>query len=98
MKAQTYYMRLCTGHYLNYYDTLGRRDIFIIINEGNYDATDPLPVEKLHKAEEICERCIATGSVDKLQDELEEVFEFGVQIFDGKVVKMFERETCLRRK
>ena len=77
-------MVLCTGHYLNYYEAFGGRDLFIIINEGNYEATDSLPVEKLHKAEEICERCIATKSVDKLQDELEEIFEFGVQILDMK--------------
>lgn len=77
-------MVLCTGHYLNYYDVLGRRDLFIIINEGNYEATDSLPVEKLYKAEEICERCIASESTDKLQDELEEIFEFGVQILDMK--------------
>lgn len=80
-------INLCTGHYMNYYDsTLGGKDLFIIINEGNGEATTPLDIEKLHKAEEICEKYINEEHIDKdarkkLQNKLEDVFEYGVQIY-----------------
>lgn len=72
---------LCTGHYMNYYNENGM-DLFIIINEGNGEATTPLDVEVLHKAEEICEKYVKNEPIDKnaLQYELERVFEYGVQI------------------
>lgn len=79
-------MNLCTGHYMNYYNpALGGEDLFIIINEGNGDATEPLAVEKLHAAEEICEKYVKESHMDKdsrkkLQNELENIFEYGVQI------------------
>lgn len=73
---------LCTGHYMNYYNEYGM-DLFIIINEGNGEATTPLDVEKLHKAEEICEKYVKNEPIDKnaLQYKLERVFEYGVQIY-----------------
>lgn len=72
---------LCTGHYMNCYNENGM-DLFIIINEGNGEATTPLDVEKLYKAEEICEKYVKNEPIDKnaLQYELDRVFEYGVQI------------------
>ena len=76
---------LCTGHYINYYNNYNKHgmDLFIIINEGNGEATTPLDVEVLHRAEDICEKYIKNESIDKnaLQYELEKVFEYGVQIY-----------------
>lgn len=71
---------LCTGHYMNYYNENGN-DLFIIINEGN----EPVGVRKLHRAEEICNRCIDKYGISEdvrkeLEEQLEEVFEYGVQI------------------
>lgn len=47
---------LNTGHYLNYWKDDGKFDLFIIINEGNYEAVDPIPMEKLNTAISICDR------------------------------------------
>ena len=75
-------LHICTGHYMNYYNEHGM-DLFIIINEGNGEATTSLDVEKLYKAEEICEKYVENEPIDKsaLQYELERVFEYGVQIY-----------------
>ncbi len=37
---------LNTGHYLNYWYGDKNFDLFIIINEGNYEAVDQMPVTK----------------------------------------------------
>ena len=79
-------LNLGTGHYMNYYDTLGSKDMLIIINESNGDATEPLDTEKLHKAEDICEKYVDKAFKDKnirleLEKELEYIFEYGVQIY-----------------
>ena len=61
-------LNLATGHYMNYYNPsdvsfLGSKQMFIIINEPNGGCTEPLDVEKLHKAEEICDKYV---DVDQL--------------------------------
>ena len=70
--------------------------MFIIINEPNGGCTEPLDVEKLHKAEEICDKYVDVDQlhttetdtvknknilVKKLEEELENIFEYGVQIY-----------------
>lgn len=77
---------LNTGHYLNYWKDDGKFDLFIIINEGNYEAVDPIPMEKLNTAISICDNYIADRTMNKEECEeldllLSEVFEFGVQVF-----------------
>ena len=84
-------LNLATGHYMNYYSSLGAsflgsKQMFIIINEPNGDATEPLDVEKLHKAEEICEKYVDDAFKNKnvlieLEKKLENIFEFGVQMY-----------------
>lgn len=48
---------------MNYYNEYGM-DLFIIINEGNGEATTPLDVAKLHKAEEICEKYVKNEPIE----------------------------------
>lgn len=77
---------LNTGHYLNYWKDDGKFDLFIIINEGNYEAVDPISVEKLNTAISICDNYIADRTMnneecEELDQLLSEVFEFGVQVF-----------------
>lgn len=94
-------LNLATGHYMNYYNPsdvsiLGSKQMFIIINEPNGGCTEPLDVEKLHKAEEICDKYVDVDQlhttetdtvknknilVKKLEEELENIFEYGVQIY-----------------
>ena len=76
-------LKLCTGHYMNYYDTvLSGGGLFIIINEANGNVS----AEKMHRAEKICEKYVTEEYIDKdarkeLEDALEEVFEYGVQVY-----------------
>ena len=77
---------LNTGHYLNYWKDGGKFDLFIIINEGNYEAVDPIPMEKLNTAISICDNYITDRTMNEEECEeldllLSEVFEFGVQVF-----------------
>lgn len=94
-------LNLATGHYMNYYNPsdvsfLGSKQMFIIINEPNGGCTEPLDVEKLQKAEEICDKYVDVDQlhttetdtvknknilVKKLEEELENIFEYGVQIY-----------------
>lgn len=94
-------LNLATGHYMNYYNPsdvsfLESKQMFIIINEPNGGCTEPLDVEKLHKAEEICDKYVDVDQlhttetdtvknknilVKKLEEELENIFEYGVQIY-----------------
>ena len=84
-------LKLCTGHYINYYRCEDehychyKNELFIIINEGNGDATYPLDMSKLHAAEKICTDYIdKNGITPNLQKELEsalcDIFEYGVQV------------------
>lgn len=77
---------LCTGHYLNYWKDDGNFDLFIIINEGNYEAVDQMPIEKFNTAIDVCDRYIADREMteeecEELDQLLSEIFEFGVQVF-----------------
>ena len=59
---------------------------YININEGNYEAVDPIPMEKLNTAISICDNYIADRIMNEEECEeldllLSEVFEFGVQVF-----------------
>ena len=77
---------LCTGHYLNYWKDDGKFDLFIIINEGNYEAVDQMPIEKFNTAIGVCDRYIADREMneeecEELDQLLSEIFEFGVQVF-----------------
>lgn len=84
-------LNLATGHYMNYYNPsdvsfLGSKQMFIIINEPNEECTEPLDVEKLHKAEEICDKYVDDALKNKnilveLENELENIFEYGVQVY-----------------
>ena len=80
---------LSTGHYLNYWKDDGEFDLFIIINEGNYEAVDQIPMEILNRAISICDEYIKDREMieeelGELEQLLEEIFEFGVQIFKRK--------------
>lgn len=75
-------LKMCTGYYINYYSSTSSEEIFIIINEAN----GAVGTKKLYKAEEICEEHMREGHMDKdtrkkLQDKLEDIFEYGVQIY-----------------
>ena len=75
---------LCTGHYMNYYSD--DFDLFIIINEGNGEATNALSIDKINKADKICEvfctdKEMTVKECRELVTLLEEVFEYGVQVF-----------------
>lgn len=79
---------LCTGHYMNYYSNQFdvNFDLFIIINEGNYEAVEPLGLHDLEDADRICtEYCTGkemnSDECRELELLLEEVFEYGVQVF-----------------
>lgn len=77
---------LNTGHYLNYWKDDGKFDLFIIINEGNYEAVDQIPMEKLNTAIStgFCDNYIAEMNEEECEELdllLSEVFEFGVQVF-----------------
>ena len=77
---------LNTGHYLNYWRDDGKFDLFIIINEGNYEAVDKIPMEILNEAISICDRYITDREMneeecEELDQLLSEIFEFGVQVF-----------------
>lgn len=77
---------LCTGHYFNYWKDDGKFDLFIIINEGNYEAVDQMPMEIFNKAISICDEYVKDREMieeerEELEQLLEEIFEFGVQIF-----------------
>ena len=73
-------------HYLNYWNGDKNFDLFIIINEGNYEAVDQMPMEVLNKAILICDRYVADREMteeecEELDQLLSEIFEFGVQVF-----------------
>lgn len=75
---------LCTGHYMNYYGD--NFDLFVIINEGNGEATNALSVNKINKADKICEEFCTGKEMNvkecrELEELLEVVFEYGVQVF-----------------
>ena len=77
---------LNTGHYLNYWRDDGKFDLFIIINEGNYEAVDQMSMEVFNKAISICDRYITdkemnTEECRELERLLEGIFVFGVQVF-----------------
>ena len=77
---------LNTGHYLNYWKDDGKFDLFIIINEGNYEAVDPIPMEKLNTAISICDNYISDWPMNEVDcEELDllfiVVFLFWVQVF-----------------
>ena len=77
---------LSTGHYLNYWNGDKNFDLFIIINEGNYEAVDSISIEKLNTAISICDNYIADRVMneeecEELDQLLSEVFIFGVQVF-----------------
>lgn len=77
---------LCTGNYMNYYDLEDGMDLFIIINEGNNDGSDPMDNEKLMKADKLCrEYCKGLKMNDleckRLGKLLGSIFEYGVQVF-----------------
>ena len=84
-------LNLATGHYMNYYNPsdvsfLGSKQMFIIINEPNGECIEPLDVEKLHNAEEICDKYVDDALKNKnilveLENELENIFEYGVQVY-----------------
>lgn len=75
---------LYTGHYMNYDES--NFNLFIIILEGNGEATDALSVNKINKADEICEeycngRKMNAKECEELEQLLEVVFEYGVRVF-----------------
>lgn len=77
---------LCTGNYMNYYDSEDGIDLFIIINEGNNDGSDPMDNEKFMKADKLCmEYCKGLKMNDleckRLEKLLGSIFEYGVQVF-----------------
>lgn len=77
---------LNTGHYLNYWNGDKNFDLFIIINEGNYEAVDQMPMETLNEAISICDRYITDREMneeecEELDQLLSEIFEFEVQVF-----------------
>lgn len=80
-------LELCTGNYMNYYGKYAtNRGLFIIINEGNGQATEALDPEKINRADEICQRALSGRKITKelckkLETLLDEVFEFGTQVF-----------------
>ena len=85
--------QLCTGHYMNYYNPIFKnKELIILINEANGEATDPLDVETLHKAEAICGKYMKEGFIDQadsdaLREELEDIFEYGVQLYFANNIK-----------
>ena len=75
---------LYTGHYMNYDES--KFDLFIIIHEGNSEATEPLSVDKINEADRICENYCTEKEMNveeckELEMLLEDVFEYGVQVF-----------------
>lgn len=82
-------LKLATGHYMNYFHDYGG-DLFVIINEPNGDATEGLDVEKLNRADKICTDYLSSIESDfnkkELEEKLEEVFEYGVQIISTRYI------------
>lgn len=87
---------LCTGYYLNYYRHTNDQ-IFIIINEANGITEDRASMEKIYRAEAICEDYIngdhiADGDICRiLENKLESIFKYGVQVYIVKKSGQFER-------
>ena len=80
-------LELCTGNYMNYYGKYAtNRGLFIIINEGNGQAPEALDPEKVNHADEICKEILSGKKItkeicEKLEARLDDVFEFGTQVF-----------------
>lgn len=80
-------LKLCTGNYMNYYGKYAtNRGLFIIINEGNGQATEALDPEKVNHADEICKEILSGKKItkeicEKLEARLDDIFEFGTQVF-----------------
>lgn len=77
---------LNTGHYFNYYDTeQGGLDLFIIVNEGNYEAVDEMPMDIFNETIDLCDKYVKNRKMNnkeckELAALLEKIFPFGVQI------------------
>ena len=67
------------GSYINLYDD--EKEVWVIINEGNGE----LSYNQVRKAESIMEKYFEKMELRKMKEELEEVFEFGIQIFINKL-------------
>lgn len=68
-------MNITTGYYINFYES-GGVDLYVIINEAN-----DVSLEKICKAEEYMEdKDLSSITNKELEDAMDRIFEYGVQI------------------
>ena len=79
---ETAAMRMSTGRYINFFTDNGKHDIFIIINEANdiNDQDIKEAIDKIDEIDDLLREKIADLTDDELQEILEPMFEYGVQI------------------
>ena len=63
------------GNYINMYDD--EKEIWIIINEANDEPT----YKQIIKVEDIMEKYFEKMELRKMKEEIEQMFEYGVQLF-----------------